>query len=61
LSTDSAEAEVDADYIVARAVADLLSANPAEKDRVKYFMSLAESKKLGARTKLENNTRWVSR
>jgi len=39
----------------------LLSANPAEKDRVKYFMSLAESKKLGARTKLENNTRWVAR
>jgi hypothetical protein len=61
LSADTSEAEVDPDYIIARAVSDLLSADPKEINRVKYFTGMSESKKISARTSLENNTRWVSR
>jgi len=61
LSADTSEAEVDPDYIIARAVSDLLSADPKEINRVKYFTGMSEAKKLSARTSLENHTEWVSR
>jgi hypothetical protein len=59
LSDDSTDAEVDPDYIIARAVADLLSSDPDKDKEVKYWATLAEAKKRDARTPLEQNTRFI--